>query len=949
MERKELAARLVTINATQRAALLRENSASVDVALAYALKDICYEAWTTEPTFATSAAAALRTLDEMTDDREINALAAWVTGIAALTNGQMEQAVTHLDEAQARFNELDKPHSAAATQVSKLYALALLGRYDEAIACGMSAREIFVAHQDTLATGKIEHNIGNIFWRRDRYREAEHHLRAARECFINVGDQKHLASIENCLAYICSLQQDFRAAEQLYAQALARAKGDGLIATQAGIEASMGNLALFQGRYDRALDYLERSRRKYAKLGMPHQTVIAEQEIADAYLELNLAPEAAEIYARIIPKLDELGMRAEQAHALIRRGRALILLGEMKQAHASLAEARTLYAAEGNIVGEALTRLTDAQLSYAENNFADTIALAQEAEAPLEAAGAWRHLLMARWLRGEALRAHGQKDLARDVLNVARQDAEEHEQPQIAHRCHTSLGLLAASVGDFKLAEESFKRAVEIIENLRAPLPAEEFRTAFVADKLTPYDELMRLCLEDTHVNRISEAFCYAERARSRALVDMLGGVLKFRPQESRDRFESELLEKLDALREELNWFYNQLNRATENQTTPNAALAPDATTLNEAVREREHAILDITRQLQHRHSVAIPHSETIDFAQFQSELADDTTLIEYTSLDGELLAFIVTNKSIEVVRRLATEFDITATLAQFRFQIEAMRYGAGQMRKHLTSLVVRARHHLCALYDSLLRPLEAHLKTGRLVVVPHRALHYVPFHALDDGTNYAVERWEISYAPSAIVLQHCQQKSSRPLQNAVLIGVADAQTPRVRDEVRQLAPMFETSITLLDEQATRRAVEEHAPRADVLHLACHGQFRPDNPLFSSLRLTDGWLTVRDTYNLNLNDCLVTLSACETGMSAVAPGDELLGLARGFLSAGASSLVLSLWAVDDDATAELMIEFYARLRAGESPSKALRAVQLDMLKRQPHPFFWSPFIVVGRG
>lgn len=948
MERKELAARLVTADAAQRAALLRENSASADVALAYALKDICYEAWTTEPTRATNAAAALRTLDERTDEREITALAVWVAGIAALTNGRMEQAVTHLDEAHARFNDLNKLHTAAATQVSKLYALALLGRYDEAIACGMRAREIFVAHQDTLATGKIEHNIGNIYWRRDRYYEAERHLRAARECFLNVGDQKHLASIENCLAYICSLQHDFRAAEQLYTQALARAETDGLIATQAGIEASMGNLALFQGRYDRALDYLERSRRKFAKLGMPHQSVIAEQEIADAYLELNLAPEAAEIYARVVPKLAELGMRAEQAHALAHHGRALILLGQMSCARTPLAEARSLYAAEGNIVGEALTRLTEAQINYAENNFAETVALAHEAEAPLEAAGAWRHLLIARWLRGEALRANGQRDMARDVLNATRRDAEGREQPQITHRCHTSLGLLAASSGDVKSAEESFTRAVEIIEDLRAPLPAEEFRTAFVADKLTPYDELMRLCLEDTRANSVAEAFCFAERARSRVLVDMLGGAFKFHPQ-ARDRFEAELLEKLDALREELNWFYNQLNRATTAQPTSNLAAANDAATLHEAMRERERAILEITRQLHHRHSVAFVHSETLDVAQFQSELADDTTLIEYTSLDGELLAFVVTNKSIEVVRRLADESEVTAMLGQFRFQIEAMRYGAGQMRKHLASLVARARHHLRGLYDLLLRPLATHLKTPRLVIVPHRALHYVPFHALDDGTNYAIEHWEISYAPSAIVLRHCQQKPTRPLRRAVLIGVPDAQTPRVRDEVMQLAPMFETSITLLDEQATRRNIEEHAPHADILHLACHGQFRPDNPLFSSLRLADSWLTVREAYNLNLDNCLVTLSACETGMSAIAPGDELLGLARGFLSAGASSLVLSLWAVDDEATADLMTDFYARLRAGASPATALRATQLDALKRQPHPFFWSPFIVVGRG
>jgi len=133
-----------------------------------------------------------------------------------------------------------------------------------------------------------------------------------------------------------------------------------------------------------------------------------------------------------------------------------------------------------------------------------------------------------------------------------------------------------------------------------------------------------------------------------------------------------------------------------------------------------------------------------------------------------------------------------------------------------------------------------------------------------------------------------------------------------------------------------------------VLHLACHGQFRPDNPLFSSLQLADGWLTVRDTYNLELNCGLVTLSACETGVNAVAPGDELIGLAHGFFSSGAPSLLVSLWTVDDESTAALMTSFYTRLRAGDRPAAALRHAQCELLHDHPHPFFWSPFVLLGR-
>jgi CHAT domain-containing protein len=197
-------------------------------------------------------------------------------------------------------------------------------------------------------------------------------------------------------------------------------------------------------------------------------------------------------------------------------------------------------------------------------------------------------------------------------------------------------------------------------------------------------------------------------------------------------------------------------------------------------------------------------------------------------------------------------------------------------------------------------------------------------------------------------VLRQCLHAPRKPLQQAVLVGVADEQIPRVHDEVAMLVGLFDRATTLIGPAATRTAVREHVRDADVVHLACHGQFRPDNPLFSALHLGDGWLTVRDAYELELDGALVTLSACDTGASAIAPGDELIGLVRGFMSAGAPSLVVSLWPVDDATTADLMAEMYARLRAGETPAAALRAAQCSALKHQEHPFFWAPFAVFGR-
>lgn len=945
MERAELAARLVAAPDAEREALLRQHSDLADARLAYALKDICLDDWSSSPARTKGAADALKTLSAVNHDREVKALASWVAGFAAVAaEGQTERAIALLDDAEKIFLSLDKSHTAASTQVIKLYALALLGRYDEAISCGLRTRAVFIAHGDLVAVAKIELNIGNIYLRRDLYQEAEKFLLSARERFGALNDQKQLAKIDNNLAIIYSSQHKFRRAEQLYDRALKSAEATGLILTQAEIEASMGNLALFQGRYDRALDYLERSRRKYAALGMPHQSAVAQQEIADAYLELNLAPEATEIYERVTKTFAELGMQSEEARALAQHGRALILMGSMSQAHRLLAEARRLYAAEGNPVGEAMVMITEAQLHHAEGNYEAASEAARLAEEPLARAGTWRRQLMARWLRGEAARARENREEACSLLESTLLDAEAHSQPDIAQRCQTSLGLLAQRAGDIKTAEASFTRAVNLIEDLRAPLPAEEFRTAFFADKLIPYNELVRLCLEDESGDRVGEALCYIERARSRALVDVLGGAFKLRVR-ARDPFEAELLARLEELREELNWFYSRINRPPENDSIISAT---EMSSLHEAVRERESETLEIGRQLQQRNQSILTHAQTLDIDGLQRKLAAETALVEYSSLDGELLAFVVTNEGVEAVRNLGGEEEVNARLGQLRFQIDALRHGARGMRKHLANLTTRIQYHLRALYDLLLRPVERRIGGRRLIIAPHRSLYYIPFHALHDGAGYVIERREVCYVPGAIVLLHCLAKEQRPLQRALLLGVADENTPRVRDEIQTLAPLFPEAVTLLDERATLAALQEFAPGADILHLACHGQFRPDNPLFSSLRLGDGWLTVRDTYNLDLRCGLAALSACETGVNDIAPGDELIGLARGFFSAGAPTLLLSLWTVDDEATAELMASFYKLLLGGHAPAAALRSAQLQLLEKQPHPFFWSPFMIVGR-
>jgi CHAT domain-containing protein len=939
MDRAELAARLVGADDHHGDILLRDCRAAVDTELACILKDICLDGWSSDPMRSLAAAATLRKIAQLDPNPEIKALCHWTQGLEALIKGDMPGAITSLDEARKGFLNLNQPQTAAATEVSKVIALAMLGLYEEAVGCALRAREVFLAHNDLLAAGKIEHNIGNLYFRRDQYREAEEFHTSARARFIAVQNEKQLATINNCLANTHAVLHKFSSAAELYEQAAAQAERAGVPVTQAEIEGNIGNFALLRGRYDEALDYLERSRRRYAFLGMPHQSALAEREIADAYLELNLVPEASEIYARVTDTFATLGLRADEARAFASRGRAEFRLGNDDKAFSSLKRARELYEAEGNKVGEALVLVSLAQLHHETGNDEAAQKLAIQAEADLTAFGGWHQILLARWLRADIERTMGHTDEAGQLFERAVQDSILKGQPQITERCCTGLGLVAISKGDGAAAEQHFRHAISVTEELRAPLPGEEFKTAFFANKLVPYNELVRICLSAGD-ERLSEALTLVESARSRALVDSLGAGHE-NLVEARDVFEAGLLGQIGALREELNYLYKEINQPL------NGYAQTRRQHLQQEIRERENRVLEITRQLHHRSDSTSSQRQSFDVGQLQQLLAEDQALIEYTALDDELLAFVVTRNRLQVTRNLASISKIREPLNALRFQIETLRFGSRSIRKHLGTLAAKVRVHLRVLHDQLILPLRRTIEQQKLMIIPHGGLHYLPFHALHDGERYLIEDAEVSYAPSAAIFQQCLQRGERQLQRALLMGVSDEQTPRIHDEIQSLENVFPDVSAFIGETATTRALRENSTGVDVLHLACHGQFRSDNPLFSALRLADGWFTVRDAYSLNLDNALVTLSACETGANVVAPGDELIGLARGFFSAGARSVLLSLWIVDDETTNRLMVDFYREVQAGHSLSASLRTAQLKMLNYMPHPFFWSPFVLVG--
>ncbi len=927
MKRSTLAARLIRArNNSQRRKLLAEHPTLADGRLALELKAYCYRIWTSEPANTRMAAAALKALSDFAPDKATTALSRWVDGIADITSGKLESAVKNLDTASRLILRLGDEHESAQPLVAKLIALAMLGNYGAAQRTGENALKLFDKYDDQLAAGKIEMNLSNIVSRRDRYRLAEEFCLSAHRRFKKLGEREWQTMAENGLANTYAELNDFKRAEEFYAVALTNARRAKMHVTVAEIEASMGNLALFRGRYAEAIRLLELSREKYEKLGMPHQTAVAELEIADIYAELNLTSEASEIYRRLIPTLHRLKMRAEEARARANFGRALISTENFTNARAELRRAAKLFERERNPTASAAARLTLASLELSRGNYPNALSIANDSAAALDKTENVRLRLSAAWLRGEILSRTGRFEDAQVLLKRTLMESKKLEQRAITQAAMNSLGVIARETGNLKNAETLFESAIEAAESARAPLPGEEFRMAFLAKSLEPYENLTQLYLAQ---GDLENAFISVERARSRSLLDAVASRETGRTKDGSVR-----------LREELNWFYSRLARAGDDA---------EAAKLQTQIRDREKrlAALSLRAQSASRSGVK-KRSGELDIRTLQKQLGDQTALLEFVQHAGRYSVFVIANDRIEYVSDIASENEILTLLEGLRFQFDALRFGGPAMAPFSGQLKARADFYLKKLYDALLARVIRGLDRRNIVFVPTGVLNYIPFHALLDGDKYLVEMREVKYSPSAAVwMQLNSRRSKRPPENALLMAFADERIPLVNREVAQLARVLPGATKFTGKQATFAAFQEYASSFDLIHLACHGQFRPDNPMFSSLHLADGWVTVRDVTAKKLKARLVTLSACETGLSKVLTGDEILGLARGFLSAGAQSLLLSLWTVNDKVTTALMKDFYANLQRGSSVSASLRIAQTNFISRGEHPYYWSPFFVIG--
>ncbi len=479
---------------------------------------------------------------------------------------------------------------------------------------------------------------------------------------------------------------------------------------------------------------------------------------------------------------------------------------------------------------------------------------------------------------------------------------------------------IALADGRNKDGEELLKKAIDVIEKQRSTINSEAGRIGFVGDKQTAYSELISLLLSD---GRYAESFAYVERAKARALVDLLAS------QKSINIHGGEAPQVKTVLA--------QLNQAEDNLIV--VAGAAD----KESISKTRSVVLALKKDLQEKapELAALVSVNTPAPAEIQSKLTSEETLLEYYLTGKDLYVFVLTRDAI-------TAQKLTAT---------GLEKNINNLRKEITIRnSPEFNKYTQLLYRQLFAAASPLIKTKKLIIVPHGVLHYLPFAALSDGKDYLIDRFSIRMLPSASVLSFLQTQSGKEDRGALIFGNPKLDDPKfdlkfAQDEALAISKILPEAKVLLRSDASETNLKILGGQYARIHLAAHGIFDIENPLNSALLLArdkdnDGMLKAGDLYNLLLNADLVTLSACETALGKVSTGDDVVGFTRGFLYAGARSLISSLWQVDDLATRDLMVGFYTNLIT-LSKDKALRQAQLKVKQQYPHPFYWAAFLLTG--
>ena len=967
-----------------------------------------------EPSQARHLADVATTVADWCGQPEAQALAAWARANARYYQGHFPECLSLYEEALTFFEQTEDTLSVARLRSNCSAVLCHLGRYHEALVHLETARDVLAPQVPSPYLAGLEMNLAMVYQQLDRYSEAVAACERGRAVALAIGDRARAARLDVNRAVALQGLDRFRKAIDLLQVTLPVLEAEGEQLEVARAYLNLGWLRFHTGHYRPALIDLESARQRFAELDNEMEVATADLHRAQVYLHLNLLPEAIELcqftQTTLLSDREVLRYAAlADYYAGIAYGR----LGERDAALQHLTAARERMAALGLPVQAARIDLERAEVLLGQvalaapdagaarptpGQLVEAQMLAQAAHDLFKDRGlilktAWAQIALADTLRemGSDLRRAMDRtmpqddDSAEQVLEAAR-DAYTQALTTLGdvgpaerrYRAWYGLGRLAEADGQPEEALAHYRRAIEVVTTTAATLGESELRAGFLHDKLDAFQAAVSLSLD---TGRTEEAFELVELARASGWMPPPDETTT--PPDA-DTEAQRLLAEVARLREAWHWHHSRLKQEDPRTESPGEGGPAREMRAWEELHSVERRLADAVRTLRLHPSGragGLAQPEPLTPADVATDLVEGQCLLSYYVVRDQIVAFVITpstssghrRTSCAVVKLPASWPAVVQRLDRLRFSLRCQ--GSDTL------------NHLQWLWEMSLAPLAPHLADCRqLIVVPHSRLHYLPFHALHDGTGYLLERYQVTYMPAASLLAWRspirnpqspipgpgQVSNPQPPPLALILACSDqGRLPGTRAEGRAIHAVltrrvgqdaipstssgrgssYYKPLLHLDAEATSARLRQYAPDCTLLHIAAHGRFRHDNPLFSALHLGDGPLLLADLGDLRLPGApLVVLSACETGLGDLRGGD-VLGLSQAFLRAGAKALLVSLWRVPDEATARLMAALYRHLSRGTPPAEALRQAQQALLSqaKYAHPRQWAGWVLVEGG
>jgi CHAT domain-containing protein/Tfp pilus assembly protein PilF len=906
--------------------------------------------------------------------------------------GEARRSQGNLPNALIAFQSAQQVAEKAADELGLCAALLNIGIVQDMLGNSRAALESFgkslkiaEAHDDKLLIARARLNRGDAYLTLGQPKEALADFTKSLELAESLKKTKGVAVSLHNIGEVNVLLGNHAEAMNFFERALATLEADGSDKADIARELlGIGVVYLRQGNNAVALEYFRRSLAALGPSGDKEIFGHLLDYIGQVYETQGDYEQALTYYRKSLAVSEAMSNDRDRGVAT-----ALENIGIAEEGQGAYAAATADFQKSLGILdkigmkGGILAVLSNlGEVEYLQGHFAEALEYQNKSQAMAESLGDQENLG-----QGAAIiaRIYSKQHKFDEALNYARRATEIAERissRDLLWQAHEIAGIAQESLGQTEQARQSFLDAISTVELLRTQVAGgEEQQQSFFSSKLGPYHDMVDLLVSQT---KPSEAFAYAERAKGRALLDVMQSgkvqVAKAMTPGEREREQQMQAEMVS------------LNKQMEQE---NGAEAPDPKRVADLKGHIESARLEYN-DFQTSLFAAHPELKTqrgqvqpVSLQEAVQLLPDSkSAFLEFVTGEEKTYLFVLTRK--DETDRVAPELKIYALPVAYK----ELKRKAERFRDQLGRRDLTFRSLSADLFRSLIKPAEAQLADkDTLVIVPDGPLWNLPFQALlQDNNHYLLERYAISYAPSLTVLRemmrvHQKRRPETPApQTTTLLAMANpvlgketirraavayrgdtlGPLPEAQREAVALKQLYgnDQSEVYTGADAGEDRFKAEAGKFRVLHLATHGIFNDANPMYSHILLSagkadskdDGLLEAWEIMQMDLQADLAVLSACETGRGRVSAGEGVIGLTWAFFVAGVPTTVVSQWKVESASTAKLMLGFHRTLRTADvqhgstfATARALQRAEMQLLHSQQyaHPFYWAGFVLVG--